>query len=353
MSHINTNIPELRDYDSGTVLQNLEKLTSRQTALDDARLAHLFELADAICDDCDNDKDTVESILLSLRDTSAEDDAILDTNSDTQTANITCHLALQERLCIYKRIVQRFNTANIYDLPTQIGESLPADAIGRVAYMKSNVASKAYLKVSSHISNCRATEFYSVEDACAQVNNGQCEYCLLPIESTEGGKLQSFIRLIEKYGLKIAAVCDVSVRSGIDSPKTRFALLRRSMETPDGGGGELGCIRSKDDLIFNSGESYRLELLHRVESDYPSSFTDLLIAAQFCGMRMLRADTSAAVFDDEGDAFGYFPDDYLNVGLYTVFDIKNSDLLTFLWYTALEAPADTVVGIYKELNGES
>jgi hypothetical protein len=182
-----------------------------------------------------------------------------------------------------------------------------------------------------------------VEDACAKVSGGQCEYCLLPIEGSEGGRLHSFLHLIEKYDLKIAAVCDVSVRSGIDSPKTRFALLRRSMNSPVGGGGELGCICSADDLIFNTEEPYRLELLHKPEADAPLGFTDMLIAAQFCGLRLLRADTSSAVLEHYGE---YNP----SLGIYTVFDIKCSDLTTFLWYVALEAPADTVMGIYKELN---
>ena len=67
MSRINTDIPELQGYDSGVSLENLRNLAKRQERLDEIRTAHLYELADAICRDCDSDKDTVESILLSLR----------------------------------------------------------------------------------------------------------------------------------------------------------------------------------------------------------------------------------------------------------------------------------------------
>lgn len=341
MSHINTNIPELRDYDSGTVLANLERLTARQCELDEVRVAHLFELADAICYDFDNDKDTVESILLSLRETS-EDETPFDRLRELAATDVTRHLALQERICIYRRIIWRMRST-APSLPTQAPESLSYDAIGRIAYMKSNVAGKAYLKVSSYIENCRATEFYSLEDVCSKVSSGQCEYGLLPIESSEGGRLQSILRLIEKYDLKIAAVCDVSVRSGIDSPKTRFALLRRSMSRPEGGG-LLGCIGSADDLLFDTSGTYRLELIHRAEPDAPLGFTDMLIAARACGLRLLRADTSGAALED------YYDGHYNGLGINTVFDISSSDLITFLWYIALEAPADTVLGIYKELS---
>ena len=203
--------------------------------------------------------------------------------------------------------------------------------------MKSNVTSKAYLKISPHINGCRATEFYSFEDTCAAVVNGQCEYCLLPIESTEAGKLHSFLRLIEKYDLKIAATCDIPVRSGADSPTTRFALLRRSMDGQTSGG-ELGCINSLSDLTLqNKRENYRLELIHRPEGGGSSPLTELLMAAEFCGLSLLRADTSLA------PELG---------GTYTVFAADNSDVVTFLWYISLESPLDSVTGLYREITSE-
>ena len=335
MSRINTDIPELQGYDSGISLENLHNLLHRQERLDEIRIAHLYELADAICRDCDNDKDTVESIMLSLRSTATDeaqrDDAHL----------LTEHLDLLERMLVYRRISDILNgNSDFYQLPVS-EEILPADAVGRIAYMKSNVTSKAYLKISPHISGCRATEFYSFEDACAEVVGGQCEYCLLPIESTEAGKLHSFLRLIEKYDLKIAATCDIPVRSGADAPTTRFALLRRSMST-QATGGELGCINSLSDLnLQNKRENYRLELIHRSESGNTLMLTELLMAAEFCGMNLLRADTSPA---PEPERYGS--------GTYVVFSADNSDIITFLWYIALEAPTDSVIGLYHEITSE-
>ena len=335
MSHINTDIPELQGYDSGTVLQNLSSLATRQRGLDEIRIAYLCELADAICNDCDNDKDTAESILTSLRSVLSVDDS-----ADGEILRLTQHLDLLERLYIYRRISQHlWRDEGFFTLPTS-DSPLPAEAVGRIAYMKSNVASKAYLKLSAHISGCRATEFYSFEDACSEVVNGQCEYCLLPIESSEAGKLHSFLHLLEKYSLKIAAVCDVPVRSGADAPTTRFALLRRIMSGQKSGG-ELGCINSITDLFFEGRhENYRLELIHRPESGSTSPLTELLIAAEFCSISTLRVDTSVHSLSEDG------------VGIYTVFGIDGGDIMTFLWYVALEAPSDTVIGIYKEIRDE-
>ncbi|MBQ9162986.1 MAG: hypothetical protein IJX74_06890 [Clostridia bacterium] len=332
MSHINTDIPELQGYDSGTVLQNLSSLAARQMGLDEIRIAYLCELADAICNDCDNDKDTAESILTSLRSAISADD-----NADGELLRLTQHLDLLERLYIYRRISGRlWRDGSFFTLPTS-DSPLPSDAVGRIAYMKSNLASKAYLKLSAHINGCRATEFYSFEDACAEVVNGQCEYCLLPIESSEAGKLHSFLRLLEKYRLKIAAVCDIPVRSGVDSPTTRFALLRRNMSGQTVGG-ELGCINSISDLFFEDRrENYRIELIHRPESGSTSPLTELLIAAEFCSISTLRVDTSVHSLS-EGDS-----------GIYTVFGVGGGDVITFLWYVSLEAPSDTVMGIYPEI----
>lgn len=331
MSRINTDIPELAGYDSGTVLQNLQGLNRRQERLDTIRAAHLCELAEAICRDCDNDKDTVESILLSLRSGMVED--------TEESACLTEHLDLLERMTVYRHISRRLGEFSDLDRFPVSDDELPSDAVGRIAYMKSNVAGKAYLKISAHINGCRATEFYSFEDACAQVVGGQCEYCLLPIESSEAGKLHSFLRLLEKYDLKIAATCHVPVRSGADAPTTRFALLRRSMRAQTKGG-ELGCINSLSDLSLTyKRENYRLELIHRPEAGSPSPLTELLMAAEFCGMSLLRADTSRSLEQEQDTG-----------GIYTVFAADGSDVITFLWYVSLEAPADSIMGLYRDIS---
>ena len=242
-------------------------------------------------------------------------------------------------MLVYRLISQRLGEiSDLHQLPVG-DDALPDDAVGRIAYMKSNVASKAYLKISSHVSGCRATEFYSFEDACAQVVSGQCEYCLLPIESSDAGKLHSFLRLFAKYDLKIAATCTVPVRSGADAPTTRFALLRRSMHA-QATGGELGCINSISDLTLQSKrENYRLELIHRPETGSSSPLTELLMAAEFCKMSLLRADTALS-----------FEEDSSSGGIDTVFAADGSDVMTFLWYISLEAPADSVMGLYREIN---
>ena len=64
MPYMNTDVPELGGYDTGTVLENLGLIFSRQEPWLEATVAQLSELADAILSDAAFDTDTLYSILL-------------------------------------------------------------------------------------------------------------------------------------------------------------------------------------------------------------------------------------------------------------------------------------------------
>ena len=67
MSYLNTDVPELKGFDTGTVLGNIELLEGRLEGMLEATVAEIAELAEAILQDASGDTDTVFSILLSLR----------------------------------------------------------------------------------------------------------------------------------------------------------------------------------------------------------------------------------------------------------------------------------------------
>ena len=200
--------------------------------------------------------------------------------------------------------------------------SLPATVRGRIAYMPAAFADKAYLALSAVVDSPRAAATASFVDACEEVRSGLCEFCILPLENTHSGKLTAFTRLILRYNLQIQAVCDLE-NGAAEGQITRFALLRATRE-----GDFPSPLRIPPD-----GEPLYLELIHRGTSP---SLTELLSAAEFCGIRLCRVDTLPP--------FEEYSEDTLPLSC--VLDVAGGDLATFRRFLYLEASEDTVMGLY-------
>jgi len=339
LGHMNTDVPELYGYDTGICLANVDEMTVRLHRVSESLLAMLSELADAILTDAEGDSDTVSSILLSLlgeRETpSPTDDRLCElvsaANRDLM-GRFTTHMGLYERLALYRLIEERRQAAANSDGSYTQEPTVSPAAAGRIAYMPSAFADKAYLRFADHIQNCRAATHAGFADACEEVRGELCEYCILPLESAADGKLLTFTSLILHYGLRIVAVCDLA--SGIDADHvTRFALLRLASDE---------WLTTPSLPPLGEGGQISIELLH-VTSSAPLS--ELLIAADFCRMTLCRADTlprdarTGLDFQDVTD--GNTPP----VCVVLRAD-AHSDLATFLRYLSLDAADDRLMGIY-------
>ena len=337
MAFLHTDIPELSGFDTGLCLSNLDVLTLRQNALYESLLAVLSELADAIISDAEEDPDTVDSILLSLQnepdegESPSEESAAFSPLSRVSPVNresltrLSAPTALFTRLLLYRMIRERMDTAPT-DVPPSTLSPLPATVRGRIAYMPGALADKAYLRLSTVVKNPRAAVTAGFGDACEEVQGGLCEYCLLPLENTGNGKLTAFSRLILRHRLQIVAVSDLDNGSA-PGQSTRIALLRATMEgTPP-----------RPLLPVRTGEPLYLELFHSTDS---LSLTELLCAAEFCGMTVIRTDTLPAADEGEGASEEELPT------MVCVLEASRGDLPTFLRFLSLEAPEDFVAGIY-------
>ncbi len=337
MGYINTDVPELRGYDTGTVLSNLDRIGRR---LDDemgAAIAQIYELAEAIRKDAAGDLETVQTILRALATEPSEetpstpsaawatDRAVID--------RLSGHVGLCQRLILYRALAEvdaRKASPTIHPMIKGHTSSVPAAARGRIAYMPNAFADNAYLAFAHRVKSernghaCRAATFHSFVDACEEVYNGLCEYCILPLENTADGKLTAFSRLIVTYRLFITAVCDVENHTLTEKNITRFALLTRA---PDGPVLTLPETTHRPRLM---------ELLHTTATS-PSP-TDLTVAATFCGLTLRQMDTLPIPEDDSG-----------TMHLCAVWDISeatDADMAVFLTYLALEASEDRVLGMY-------
>lgn len=330
MPFLNTDIPELKGFDTGLCLSNLDILAVRQDRVSESVLAVLAELADAILHDAEGDPDTVDSILLSLQGIAEEEEEVAATHpvfaavapvNREALARMSARSGLYARLLLYAMIEERMPSL---PLPRdgKSASSLPATVRGRIAYMPAAFADKAYLALSAVVDSPRAAATASFVDACEEVRSGLCEFCILPLENTHSGKLTAFTRLILRYNLQIQAVCDLE-NGAAEGQITRFALLRAARE-----GDFPAPLR-----LPPEGEPLYLELIHTGDSP---SLTDLLSAAEFCGIRLCRVDTLPP-FEEYGED---------TLPLSCVLDVAGGDLTTFRRFLSLEASEDTVMGLY-------
>ncbi|MBE6698103.1 MAG: hypothetical protein E7581_06235 [Ruminococcaceae bacterium] len=101
-----------------------------------------------------------------------------------------------------------------------------AQAQGRVAYVANHYTEQAFMELTVFIKQRRVAYFHHFDDVCQEVNNGLCEYGILPIESTSAGLMAGLFRQIELYSLQICATCRVT---SADQGYTTFALVRKAL----------------------------------------------------------------------------------------------------------------------------
>ena len=331
MLYLNTDIPELKGFDTGICLSNLDVLDQRQDAIGESLLAVLSELADAIMRDAEEDPDTVDSILLSLQ-SSPEGDVSPESHPSLlrlspvnreAIAKLSARSGLMARLLLYAMMERRMPSRPPRPAPIP----LPATVRGRIAYMPAAFADKAYLRLSERVDSPRATATASFVDACEEVRSGLCEYCILPLENSQSGKLTSFTRLILRYGLQIVGVCDLE-NGAAEGQITRFGLLRAAT-------GDFPAPVS----LPTEGEPLYLEFVHTEDA---LGLSDLLVAAEFCGLRLCRVDTLPPSDSSDGDGDTPSPMD-------CVFNTVGGDLLTFRRFLTLEASEGVILGVYSTI----
>ena len=195
-------------------------------------------------------------------------------------------------------------------------EFFSPDAPSMISYVKNNYSDSAFIRFSKLFDNAKVAYRTSFEEICEDVYNSASDYCILPIENSTGGKLLSFYSLIDKYDLKIFAVCDLE--EGISDKRTRYALVSKK---------SLIHLKSKKDVFVEfsmvENENYSLK--------------NILEAAEICGLELYRIDSVSSQYDDLAFKF------------YHVFKSKNQGILPFLMYLNYKYPRHEAIGYYIEI----
>lgn len=298
------------------ILENLDELAHRAFLHREQELAHLCELANEIAADFTDSA----SFLASLADHRLPSPPRKEGTSAREAQEIALLRAESTRmralLCteLCRRLPAENNLLQEFLFPS--AETVAETSFNRISYQKNSYTDRAYELFSALLPEPRAAYAHSFPSVCEDVYNGLCEYCILPLENSTEGRLQSFSRLIAEYELKIAATCEVQTGEG---RSTRFALLRKNAILLDGAEG----LPRLFELACQMGE-------------YPEA-EDLLSVARICGLPLLRAECTASSEIGTGGS------------LNALFTTEKGNLTAFLLYLAMELPSAVPVGIYPHL----
>lgn len=312
---------DFRAYSPEDVIYaNLRETGERIDMICEQELAHLRELAAEITKDIEDDPELAASLPELFPKTAEPVFEGLTQNADALRGirpfrTAWQHFRLCSEVCRRMREKKPIRPEVFFPEPDELAEN----ALERIAYQRSSYADTAYLRFADLLSIPRAVYTHSFPAACEEVYNGLCEYCLLPLENSSEGPLNSFTRLIDRYELKIAATCDVTAADG--SRTTRFALVRRQL-VPIAYGEER--------------EERRFEL--SLPPDASPSVPILLCVAELCGLTLSRLDSRPHPTEREP-----------RIHTHMTFDTQNGDLPTFLLYLLTQAPESEHVGYYPHL----
>ena len=186
-----------------------------------------------------------------------------------------------------------------------------------VVYLKNSLSDIAYKNFSLTLKDARVSYEESFTAVCEEVYYGRAPYCILPIETSEDGRLSGFGNMIRKYELKIVLSCTVESANG---KMTKFALLKR----------DIGVIECPSQMY--DGEYLEIAFNFNEEN----GLIKVLSAADYYGYSLNKID-SIPIYYSEKDYY---------------FDVVfkgNGELDKFLLWLELEMPGYEIIGIYKHI----
>lgn len=96
----------------------------------------------------------------------------------------------------------------------------------KIAYWYSNSYAKdAYLKFKKLFKVCSEIPVESINAVCESVDDENFVFGIIPVINSTDGRLMSFYRLLDKYDLKISAICKIENHGG--GGFTKYALVSK------------------------------------------------------------------------------------------------------------------------------
>lgn len=196
------------------------------------------------------------------------------------------------------------------------GAVTPPGSHGKIAAVKNQYSENAFPLLSKAVIRPKVIFAQTFPEACEAVTDNKCQFCILPTETSEGGRLFGFYSMLDRYELKIYATCYVDTEDGSGSVK--YALVGRSAPDRSSRAAErtLECS-----IITEDGR-------------FPSDIPDVL---DIFGARLLRIDSLPTEYDESQNRY------YLSFRL----SEKNAILLDI--YLSSGYPNYTQIGLYPTI----
>lgn len=281
-----------------TVQQNLNEIQQKQKPLILGRAFQIGELIASLSPDTPPDKDAVQAIF----------EQLFPSDPSSDSYGTALHYADLVTLCTEIAAIAPDGYTRVFSELFGEPTSSAPQALGRVAYVANSYTEQAFMELTGFIKQRRVAYFHHFDDVCQEVNNGLCEYGILPVESTAEGIMPGLMRLIELYDLRICALCYVPTTQ---NGRTAFALVRKSLPPM------LPTAQHCLDFLFSPADS--------------AETGQLICAAAFCGHTVQHAATYSG---QDGELFRFR------------LSINPDTLYPFLLYLLLFCADITPIGFY-------
>lgn len=215
-------------------------------------------------------------------------------------------------------LAQKATRQKIEELLSQGNEETPAGAHGKIAYTKNKFNDLAFEKFSRYVRNAKVISLPSFGDACEALNDGACEYAILPLGNTVDGKLFGIYTMLDRYGFKICNVCDVDTD---ESRTVRYALVAKKAYPPSRSSSAKGEYILEFSIISGDG-TFLAQLCKGFEK---------------CGAALISVDSRPLPYDQQLKKYMF------SLRLYT----KDAELLQ-LWLT-LCFESYSLIGFYPHV----
>lgn len=337
-----TNTPDERHQLRQSIrveIDNVDDLHRRVSHMLECDYIHLQELAALVRDDAGAtdadatyfpDEQTLAALAESFQPSRAE---ISDHRLARLLSQLTPHLSATERVCFYQELLTNTPDTAAPIAARLLGQTEPLEfnARGSIAYQHNIYADEAFLHFSRVLPTAKAVYSDSFTAVCDRVFNGLCEYCILPLETTQDGKLVRFYHLIQRYELKIVLTC--SVTTSDNRSTTVFGLCRRGLLWP---------------RLLLPNKKFSFEFLFWQEPDH-ASLGEVLTAAAACSLSLVRTDCLPRSDEEILIGAGYPFALHFEIPADHDPSAHTGDFLAFLLYLSVHSPSYLPLGIYQNL----
>lgn len=280
------------------MLENLSELEKRKNILAEQKSIILSQLVDSLR----TNSDSLEELYVN----------VLATHGN---ASVFEKLSVCKLLCELYSIKDPMNISSLIEQSSQT----TAGSHGKIALVRNLYNDMALASFSSVIPHSKPIYYSNFEFSCEAVSSGICEFTILPIENTADGKMFGFYSLMDRYELKISAVCKIEAENS--SKTIIYALVGRNTISKI-------HTRTKAQKIFE----FSLTCYSGLES------YDIFEAAKLSSAK-LRSFSSIPLAYDTSIARIYYS-----------FTLEGyADMCAFLLYLSLEFPNYTPIGLFFEI----